>query len=536
MRNLLLLLPFVLAALVSVSAQPVSFTGLETAREATAGPATRPTSGAAAVVGTGSLSSSVPAGQGMQFGMTDRSDNLTVRKGRLVLMLSRTEATFSAAGSLPVALEANVTAQGHADATGRLRLDSQKIVDELLSKSGSLPALPGGLTPEDIAGAIPSGSVQTGLTGNADASFQGKARVDNIQASAEIGKKTEGILVGVPIVGGLSFFGGARRVQEYVVVAVQGFDYSYAYSGQAGGSVTEQGTGTTVSDSRKFSGSGGGRVKLPGVSARSSWEYTVAVVGVGYRGESGGFHAVVDLDFSAPKIDPDGYIDLGPLQQLQMPGPVRDIDVGGDFRVGGFSAGANVKLFTFAGYAAGASADLFVSQEFSSFDIGLSYHGKARALMADQSAALELGFKPREDVKVTLIAGVRVLSSYMPAVHSSTSKDFGRSTAGSFGGASSNLDYSGSYNASASGSARVIADQDAQLTNVVTYAPGIKVDLLSRGVSLGGGPILDHNGKVIGGRASATWEVVKDRMELEAGGFSAGRGNSGGMVTLGVSF
>lgn len=518
----------VLAGMAVATAQPVDFTDLETARRITSGPAS-PRTSAGVVLEHSSSGASVPAGQGLRFSTTDLQDRVAVQgPGKLMLVLTRSEATFKADGVLPVTAGASVDAHASGQASARLHLDSQQIVDDVMDKLGPLP---GGAT----VPSLPNASLDATANVNASAAAHGEASIDNIQGSAEATKRTQGILVGVPVAGGFHFFAGAKQVQEYLVVAVQGFDYKYAYNANAQIAGSETLTGQSGSASWGTSGQGAGHVSTPWARAGRSWEYTVAVVGVGYRGEKGGFHAVVDLDFAGTEIDPDGYIDLGPLKQLQMPGPVRDLDVGGDFRTGGFSAGANLKLFTFVGMAAGANVDAFVSQEFTSVSVGLTYHAQARGLMADQSAAIEVGFMPRDDTRVTLIGGVRVLSSYMPGFKTSVGKEFGRDVSGSFGGSTSNIDYQGSYSAGVAGRANVDVNQPATWRHEVQYAPGLRVELLSRGLSIEGGPVFDSSGRAIGGRGGVSYEVIRDRMELNAGG-SRVNGQNAAALTLGVTF
>jgi hypothetical protein len=78
-------------------------------------------------------------------------------------------------------------------------------------------------------------------------------------------------------------------------------------------------------------------------------------------------------------------------------------------------------------------------------------------------------------------------------------------------------------------------NQPATWRHEVQYAPGVRVELLSRGLSIEGGPILDSSGKPIGGRGGVSYEIIPDRMELNAGG-SRVNGQNAAAVTLGVAF
>ncbi len=523
-------------AVLALQAQPIDFGGLESARDATSDPASRlPTKG---VDISGSFNeTSVAAGSSMQFGMTDQRYQAGTRlPGGLTLIVSKSKATFRAGGVLPVTADAEVNADARADASGQLRIDSQQVVDDFLSQIDDVPGLPDGFDPGGYDFNVPD--VTRNLQGHADGTFNGTGKIDNVRGSLEIGKETQGVLVGIPVKG-VSFFAGAKKVEEYVVVAVQGFDYEYSYDAEASGSVTDVDTGETRTSGRSHSGGNKGTINTPGLKSRVSMEYTVAVVGIGYRGKSGGFHVLADLAWSAPKFDAQGYVDVGPLKQLELPGPLRDVDVGGDFRIRGFTAGANVKLFTFAGYAAGAEVTTFMSQEFKSVSIGLSYQGKVRGLMANQNAAIEVAFKPTDNTRLTVIGGVRVLSSYMPELNSSTSRSMNRDISGDFGGHENlggygELDYSGTYQGSGTGTANAHIKEREKWTHEIQYAPGLRLDLLSSGWSIEGGPILNEKGDGIGGRGGAAYRI-NDQVEFGAAVHKAGE-SRGGMLHLGVNF
>jgi hypothetical protein len=412
-------------------------------------------------------------------------------------------------------VDAHLGAQAQGTGSARLRIDSQGVVADLL----------------DRLDAIPEARLEGQAQGTAD------LHIDNVAAGIQLDKRTRGILVAIPVAStGLHFFAGAKEIEEYVVASVQGFDYQL----EAQGTVTGSSSGTggmadeTFQGSEQFSTQG--RATVTGAKFRRSWKYTMAVIGLGFRGEHGGFHVLADLDWAGSRPDTDGFLDLGVLPQLKLPGNLGDLDVGGDFEYGGFSAGVNVKLLSFTGHAIGGRVDLFLNQKFSTVELGLSYKGQVRGLMADQTAALQVSFYPTSRSRLTLVAGIRVLSSYTPGF--SYAQDHTQELPGnaSYISSSGPLDVRADASASASftGSARIREEQGIQ--NKILYYPGMRLDLLDSRVSVGGGPILDQRGQVEGGHASVAWEVVPDRITMSGGlQKSDSQGTSGG-INMNVLF
>lgn len=476
----------------------------------------RNTSGSSGLLGMDfhENSGAVGWGEDMEMRSTDRSREVVAAlPSGLALVLSERQATLSLVGTPNVSAYAHAEASAEGTGSARLHFDSPGILRDLQDRFGDLPE----------------------WTGSASFSAQGSAdlEVDRFQTATGIEKRSRGILVAVPVAStGLRFFGGAREVEEYVVASVQGFHYQASAQGSVHAEASSQGAGldghTSFQDAASHTTSG--NLATPGVGFQRSWKYTVAVVGLGYRGEHGGFHVLADVDWSGATADRDGFLDLGVLRQLKLPGNLGDLEVGGDFQVGGFSAGANLKLLSFSGYAIGGEVDLFVNQEFSGVDIGLSYRGQVRGLMADQNAALEVSFLATRTKRLSLVAGVRVLSSYTPEVsyHRDHTQEYTESFSGSSYGGLGEVQASGNASAAFTGGVRV--DEREQVRHKVLYYPGLRLDLLDSDVSVGGGLIVDDRGEVDGGHGSVAWEVIPDQLQLGASlQKSESLGNAGGV-------
>lgn len=498
------------------------------ARDTTAGPLGQREDGARLDLSIGSEDRRVGAGTSMTYAMGDERAELFARlPNGLALVVSRTRATFTASGVLPVTARGTVDAEVHGTGTARLRVDSQAVVDDLLDQLETLSGQ-----------SLPSAAELSTVNGTVDATGQANLTIDGVRGSAGIDKRTRGVMVAIPVAStGLSFFAGARQVEEYVVASVQGFHYAYDYQGSATGTVSSPTLGRQASRTASTSGGGEGDVAV-NASRGHSWGYGVAVVGVGYRGESGGFHMIADLQWSGSTPDVEGYVDVGELKQLEMPGNLRDVELGGDFRVGGFSAGVNAKLLTFAGYAVGGGLDLFVNQHFASadLDVGLAYSGEVRGPMADQTAALQVAFQPSRGTRVTLVAAVRVLSSYMPGLdhHQELDRDWSasRSTSGTRG----RYDYAGTATANADVHGEVDIQEDEAVRHRVLFYPGVRLDLLETGLTVGGGPIVTQEGEVTGGHGAVGYEIIPNSTTVSGSLTHEDELGTSGALNLNISF